>query len=144
MPREVGIKLRVHRASGRLCKTIGITRGRDGKPKKKLWYFDPDDKAAALLRCAGLKRQWVELQKSGKSFWEEAEGVVKRLDPSDSAATTASAPTTITVDGVTLAGAKIEDDGSWAGTPITILANHGAFDLHIPAASAVVIATSGH
>ena len=46
--------------------------------------------------------------------------------------------------GVTLAGAKIQGDGTWSGTPITISADHGTFDLHIPPASAVVITTSRH
>jgi hypothetical protein len=97
MPRGVSIKLRVHRASGRLYKTIGVALGRDGKPKKKQWYFDSRDKAAAIQRCAELKTRWRELRQSGKSLWDEVDGVAHDSAGAVSGASVA-APRPITVD----------------------------------------------
>ena len=71
MARRLGIKLRLHRASGRLCKTIGYALARDGRPKKRLWYFDPVDEAAALTRCAELKARWRALRAGGRRLWDE-------------------------------------------------------------------------
>jgi len=71
MRRSVTVKLRRHKASGRLFKTIGYALGRDGKPKKRVWYFDPSDEAAALQRAVELTARWRTLRQSGKRMWDE-------------------------------------------------------------------------
>jgi hypothetical protein len=55
MARRASTKLRVHRASGRFYKCIGKVLGRDGQPKKKVWYFDSTDEAAAVARANAVR-----------------------------------------------------------------------------------------
>jgi integrase len=71
MPRSFSLRLRVHKASGRLYKTIGHVLGRDGTPKKKTWYFDPADPAAAVAQTVSLKARWKALRAAGKVVWDE-------------------------------------------------------------------------
>lgn len=70
MARRISVKLKTHRASGRFYKTIGCALGRDGQPKKKTWYFDPDDNEA-LSKVLDLKARWRALRAAGKSVWDE-------------------------------------------------------------------------
>lgn len=71
MARRVTIKLKFHKASRRFYKTIGKVLGKDGQPKKKVWYFDPSDEAAAVGRVIELKARWIALRKAGKVVWDE-------------------------------------------------------------------------
>src|SRR4051812_46468579 len=45
--------------------------GRDGLPKKRVWYFDPADPEAAVRIVADLKSWWRTLRKAGKVVWDE-------------------------------------------------------------------------
>ena len=71
MSRRITIKLRMHRASGRLYKTIGMALGKDGQPKKKVFYFDPGDDAGAIQKVLELKARWKRLTAEGKMVWDQ-------------------------------------------------------------------------
>jgi hypothetical protein len=71
MARRITIKLKVHKGSGRLYKTIGRALGRDGQPKKKVWYFDASDEGEAVSRVVELKARWRALRAPGHVVWDE-------------------------------------------------------------------------
>ncbi|MCE9565865.1 MAG: hypothetical protein K8U57_27895 [Planctomycetes bacterium] len=71
MARRIALRLKVHKASGCLYRTIGMAKGRDGKPKKKVWYFSATDETAALQKVLELTARWKALRAAGKSVWDD-------------------------------------------------------------------------
>ena len=85
------IKLKTHKASGRLYKCVGRALGRDGRPKPKVFYFDPAAPEVAVSRVIALRAEWKRLRAEGKSVWDESPAYLrqqgKTLADADPAAT---------------------------------------------------------
>jgi integrase len=69
--RSVAVHLRTHRASGRLCKTIGYCLKKSGGVTKKTFYFDPAKPDEALKQVLELKAKWRVLRAQGKRVWDQ-------------------------------------------------------------------------
>jgi hypothetical protein len=72
MAKRLTLKLKTHKASGRLYKCIGKALGKDGRPKPKVFYFDPSDVDAAARQVLDLKAEWRRLRAEGKVLWDES------------------------------------------------------------------------
>lgn len=95
--RHYNVKLRLHK--GRLAKTIGVSLGRDGKHRKKTWYFPADDEAAAVRRILELKAAWRKLRAAGGTAWEETPASDAEAKLADTTAKQASVTKAMTVAG---------------------------------------------
>jgi hypothetical protein len=61
VPRSALVKLKVHRASRRLYKSVGRSLGRTGVPKPRVFYFDPASPDLAVQCVVELKNAWKKL-----------------------------------------------------------------------------------